>query len=88
MLNLPVFQDNSVQGFYDRLLASKPVPGTGKPDPTAMARFLAAHPETAVAMSAIKQQPPTSGFADSTFRGSTPSTSSTRPASVHRCDGH
>ncbi|NKZ12880.1 catalase family peroxidase [Mycolicibacterium septicum DSM 44393] len=69
MLNLPVFQDNSVQGFYDRLLASKPVPGTGKPDPTAMARFLAAHPETAVAMSTIKQQPPTSGFADSTFRG-------------------
>lgn len=69
MLNLPVFQDNSVQGFYDRLLASKPVPGTGKPDPTAMARFLAAHPETASAMSVIKQQPVTSGFADSTFRG-------------------
>ncbi|MEV0669211.1 catalase family peroxidase [Mycobacterium sp. NPDC050441] len=69
MLNLPVFQDNSVQGFYDRLLASKPVPGTGKPDPTAMAGFLAAHPETASANSAIKQQPLTSGFADSTFRG-------------------
>lgn len=69
MLNLPVFQDNSVQGFYDRLLASKPVPGTGKPDPATMADFLATHPETARAMSTIKQQPPTSGFADSTFRG-------------------
>ncbi|CRZ17294.1 catalase family peroxidase [Mycolicibacterium neworleansense] len=69
MLNLPVFQDNSVQGFYDRLLASKPLPDTGKPDPAAMTRFLAAHPETARAMSVIKQQPPTSGFADSTFRG-------------------
>ncbi|MGA5544151.1 catalase family peroxidase [Mycobacterium sp. NPDC051198] len=69
MLNLPVFQDNSVQGFYDRLLASKPVPGTGKPDPAAMADFLAAHPETVAAMSVIKRQPPTSGFADSTFRG-------------------
>lgn len=69
MLNLPVFQDNSVQGFYDRLLASKPVPGTDKPDPAAMARFLAAHPETASAMSTIKKQPPTSGFSDSTFRG-------------------
>ncbi|MBP2454802.1 catalase family peroxidase [Mycolicibacterium lutetiense] len=69
MLNLPVFQDNSVQGFYDRLLASKPVPDTGKADPAAMARFLTAHPETARAMSTIKQQPPTSGFADSTFRG-------------------
>lgn len=69
MLNIPVFQDNSVQGFYDRLLASKPVPGTGKPDPNVMARFLADHPETASAMSVIKQQPRTSGFADSTFRG-------------------
>ena len=46
-LNLPVFLDNSPQGFYDRLIASAVVPGTGKPDPTAMARFLAAHPETA-----------------------------------------
>ncbi|WP_026357179.1 catalase family peroxidase [Mycobacterium sp. 141] len=69
MLNIPVFQDNSVQGFHDRLLAAKPVPGTGTPDPTVMARFLADHPETATAMSVIKQQPPTSGFADSTFRG-------------------
>src|ERR1700737_2270135 len=56
-LNLPVFLDNSPQGFYDRLIASAVVPGTGKPDPTAMARFLAAHPETARAMGIVKQQP-------------------------------
>jgi catalase len=67
MLNLPVFLDNSPQGFYDRLLASKPVPGTGKPDPKAMAAFLGAHPETAKAMKIINQSPPSSGFADSTF---------------------
>ena len=68
MLNLPVFPDSSPQGFYDRLLASKPSPGTGKPDPEAMAAFLAAHPETAKAMKIIGQSPPTPGFADSTFR--------------------
>lgn len=68
-LNLPVFPDNSPRGFYDRLLASKPVAGTGKPDPDAMARFLAAHPETAAALAIIKGQPPTPGFADSTFWG-------------------
>ena len=68
-LNLPVFLDNSPQGFYDRLIASAVVPGTGKPDPTAMARFLAAHPETARAMDIVKQQPPTPGFADSVYRG-------------------
>ena len=67
MLNLPVFPDNSAQGFYDRLLASKTVPATGKPDPAAMSAFLAAHPETAAAMGVIKQHPPTLGFADSTF---------------------
>jgi catalase len=67
MLNLPVFPDNSPQGFYDRLLASKVDPATGKPDPTAMSAFLAAHPETAAAMDLIKARPPTPGFADSTF---------------------
>lgn len=69
MLNLPVFPDNSPQGFYDRLLASKVDPATGQPDPAAMSAFLAAHPETAAATRLIKQQPPTPGFADSTFRG-------------------
>lgn len=71
MLNIPVFPDNSPQGFYDRLLASKPSPDTGKPDPKAMAAFLAAHPETAKAMKIIGQNSPSSGFADSTFRSLT-----------------
>jgi catalase len=69
MLNLPVFPDNSPQGFYDRLLASKLNPATGQPDKAAMSRFLAAHPETAAAMDVIKAQPATPGFADSTFWG-------------------
>ena len=68
MLNLPVFLDSSPQGFYDRLVASKIAPGTGKPDPEAMASFLAAHPETKRAMALIKEQPPTSGFGNSIFR--------------------
>src|SRR6201997_1383540 len=68
-LNLPVFLDNSPQGFYDRLIASAAVPGTGKPEPTAMAQFLAAHPETARAMAIVKQHPPTPGFADSVYSG-------------------
>jgi catalase len=68
MLNLPVFPDNSPQGFYDRLLASKPAADTGKPDPQAMAAFLKVHPETAKAMKVIAQSAPSPGFADSTFR--------------------
>jgi len=69
MLNLPVFLDNSPQGFYDRLIASAVVPATGKPDPAAMSRFLAAHPETKRALKIVEEHPPTVGFADSTYRG-------------------
>jgi catalase len=50
-------------------VASKPSPDTGKADPKAMAAFLAAHPETAKAMKIIGQNPPSPGFADSTFNG-------------------
>lgn len=69
MLNLPVFVDATPHGFYERLLASKPLPDTGKPDPEKMAAFLHRHPETAAAMKIIKQSPPGRGFADSTFHG-------------------
>ncbi|OBH62820.1 catalase [Mycobacterium sp. E2479] len=67
MVNIPVFPDSTPQGFYDRLLASKTVPDTGKPDPQQMAAFLRRHPETAAAMRLIKQAPPSTGFADSAF---------------------
>lgn len=67
MLNIPVFLDNSPQGFYDRLLASKVDDATGKPDPRVMADFLEQHPETEAAMSLVKSATATTGFADSTF---------------------
>ena len=69
MVNLPVFLDSTPEGFYERILASKPDPATGQPDPKAMSAFLARHPETAAAMKVIKGSPPSPGFADSTFRG-------------------
>ncbi len=69
MLNVPVFTDSTPQGFYERLLASKPLPDTGKPDPAQMAAFLDRHPETVAAMKIIKQTPPSAGFADSAFHG-------------------
>lgn len=69
MLNTAVFPDRSPQGFYDRLLASKVVQSTGLPDPEAMKRFYAAHPETVAATAVNRRRPPTRGFADSTFSG-------------------
>lgn len=69
MVNIPVFADSTPQGFYERLLASKPLPDTGKPDPQKMAAFLDRHPETVAAMKIIKQSPHSAGFTDSTFYG-------------------
>jgi catalase len=69
MVNVPVFTDSTPEGFYERMLASKPVPETGKPDPKKMAEFLDRHPETVAAMKIIKATPPSAGFADSTFNG-------------------
>jgi catalase len=68
MMNLPVFSVNSPEGFYDRLLATKPFAETGKPDSAAMSAFLTKHPESAAAMAVINQQPPSPGFASSTYR--------------------
>jgi catalase len=69
MLNIPVFTDSTPQGFYERMLASKTVPETGKPDPQKLAAFLDQHPETAAAMKIIKRSPASAGFGDSTFNG-------------------
>src|SRR6516165_9853477 len=62
MINLPVFPVNTPQAFYEQLLASKPEPDTGKPDPAQMEAFLARHPETVQALTVIKVQPASPGF--------------------------
>lgn len=66
--NIPVFPVNTGQAFYEQLLAAKPDPVTGTPDPERMKAFLAAHPETVKAAGLIKARQVTSGFSDSTFR--------------------
>jgi catalase len=67
MNNTPVFAVNSAQGFYDQLLAAKPDPASGKPDPAAMREFFARHPEAARAAAVIQARSVSSGFADTTF---------------------
>ena len=69
MINLPVFPFRTPEAFYEHLIALKPDPGTGKPDPAKMKAFLAGHPETVRAQTVIKAQPPSAGFGNSTFRG-------------------
>lgn len=65
---LPVFPVRTPEAFYEQLLAAKPDPATGRPDPERVKAFFAAHPESAKAASLIKARTITAGFADSTFR--------------------
>ena len=67
MINLPVVPVSTPEAFYERLVASKPDPSTGKPDPARMEAFLARHPETVQAMTVIEGQAVSSGFDNSTF---------------------
>ena len=67
MINLPVFPFRTPEAFYEQLIASKPDPQTGKPDPAKVQAFLERHPETVEAMKVIKGQPVSSGFDNSTF---------------------
>jgi len=69
MVNLPVFPFRTPEAFYEQLVASKPDPKTGKPDPAGMKALLERHPETVQAMTVIKSQPVSSGFDNTTFHG-------------------
>jgi catalase len=67
MNDLPVFPVRDVQDLHDQLLALKPDPATGKPDPGRVAAFLASHPRSARAIALIKAQPSSSGFASGSY---------------------
>jgi catalase len=64
---IPVFPFSTPQAFYEQLVASRPDPATGKPDPARMAAFLDAHPETGRALKLISSQVNSTGFANSRF---------------------
>jgi len=67
MINIPVFIVSTPQAFHDQLVASRPDPATGHPDPAAMKAFVASHPETARAFKMIGASPFSSGFADANY---------------------
>jgi catalase len=69
MNDIPVFPVRDARGFHDQLLAVKPDPTTGKPNPARVAAFLSAHPESARALALIKGASFSSGFANASYNG-------------------
>jgi catalase len=69
MNSIPVFPVGTPEAFRDQLVATRPDPTTGKPDPTKLQTFVAGHPEFARALAAIKEEPIASGFENSRYNG-------------------
>lgn len=69
MLNIPVFGAMRPRTFLDLMLASRPDPATGKPDPEKLKAFKATHPDSlAQAEFMAKHNPPVS-YANSAYYG-------------------
>ncbi|WP_420997287.1 catalase family peroxidase [Cupriavidus sp. 30B13] len=69
MIDLPVFPFDTVQSFYDQMIAGVPDPKTGKPDPGKMKAFAASHPDFVAAVGIMGARPISSGFSNDTYHG-------------------
>lgn len=67
MINLPVFPASTPEAFYGLLGATRPAPGSDKPDPALVKAFMDQHPDTVAALGRIKAEPPTAGFSDARY---------------------
>ena len=67
MINFPLFPVRTPEIFFERLLAFKQDPATGRPDPVAVKAFEERHPETVAVLKVILNEPRGSGFGNTTF---------------------
>ena len=67
MNSMPVFAVRTPEQFYRQLVAAKPDPATGKPDPAALKAFYAANPETQPFQAWLKGHSPSSSFANGSY---------------------
>lgn len=69
MLNTPMFGAATPQTFLDLMLASKPDPATGKPDPEKLKAFKESHPDNAGQAQYLAANNPPASFASSSYWG-------------------
>jgi catalase len=69
MNNMPVFPVATPEAFSQMLQAGRPDPATGKPDPSGMPKFFAAHPESAPFLQWVKSAKPSASYASETYNG-------------------
>lgn len=69
MLNTPVFGAAHPQTFLDQMVAMKPDPATGKPDPEKLKAFKATHPDNAAQARFLAEHNPPASYATSAYFG-------------------
>jgi catalase len=69
MINTPMFFAAMPRTFLDKMLALKPDPATGKPDPHALKAFAASHPDNAGQATFLAANNPPRSYADSAYYG-------------------
>lgn len=69
MLNTPMFGAAQPQTFLDLMIAMKPDPATGKPDPEKMKAFKDSHPDNKAQADFLAGNNPPASYADSAYFG-------------------
>ena len=69
MLNTPIFGAMEPRTFLDLMIALKPDPATGKPDPEKMKAFKATHPDNLAQSDYLAQNNPPASYTSSSFWG-------------------
>jgi len=69
MLDTPTFFARMPRTFLDKMLALKPDPATGKPDPAALAAFAASHPDARGQAKFLADNDPPASYASDSYYG-------------------
>jgi catalase len=69
MLNIPIFGAANPTTFNDMIIAAKPDPQTGKPNPERLKTFLATHPDALALTNFLADQNPPKNYFNTTFFG-------------------
>ena len=69
MLNTPMFFAAMPRTFYDKMVALKPDPATGKPNPEVLKEFAASHPDNKGQAEFLADHNPPPSFANTAYYG-------------------
>jgi catalase len=67
MINAPIFGASSPASFRDAIVAAKPDPKTGQPDPEKLKAYAASHPDARALMEISSHHTPTANYYQTTY---------------------